>query len=115
VLELGLDPPDLRQRIATRTAAMVRVGLLEEAEGLRRRFGADLPLLRTIGYAEALAVVDGRLDRDAAEEEINRRTWQFARRQRTWFRHRHQPLWLDPDAPLEPALAALTAVRSVAG
>lgn len=110
VLELGLDPPDLRQRIATRTAAMVRAGLLEEAEELRRRFGGDLPLLRTIGYAEALAVIDGRVDRQAAEEEINRRTWQFARRQRTWFRHRHQPLWLDPDAPLEPALAALSAV-----
>ena len=112
VLELGLDPPDLRQRIATRTAAMLGAGLADEAEGLRQRFGADLPLLRTIGYAEALAFVDGRLDRDAAQEEINRRTWQFARRQRTWFRHRHRPLWLDPDAPLTPALAA---VRSVAG
>jgi tRNA dimethylallyltransferase len=119
VLELGLDPPDLRQRIAGRTALMIRAGLLEETEVLRRRFGAQLPLLRTIGYAEALAVLEGRLDREAAAEAINRRTWQFARRQRTWFRHRHNPLWLNPESPLESALTAvtrcLTAGRSVAG
>jgi len=119
VLELGLDPPDLRQRIAGRTALMVRAGLLEETELLRRRFGAQLPLLRTIGYAEALAVLEGRLDRETAAEAINRRTWQFARRQRTWFRHRHNPLWLNPESPLEAALTAvtrcLTAGRSVAG
>jgi tRNA dimethylallyltransferase len=112
VLELGLDPPDLRQRIAGRTAQMLRAGLLQETDHLRRRFGADLPLLRTIGYAEALAVLDGRLDPPAAEEAINRRTWQFARRQHTWFRHRHQPLWLDPESPLESALTAMAGCQA---
>jgi tRNA dimethylallyltransferase len=112
VLELGLDPGDLRQRIAGRTAAMYAGGLVEESEALAQRYGPGLPLLQTIGYGEALALLAGKLNRSEAEALTCRRTWLFAKRQRTWFRHRHQPLWLDPAAPLGPALAAIAEARA---
>ena len=99
VLELGLNPLDLRRRINERTEQLYANGLLEETRLLKERYGAELPLLQTIGYSEALDVLGGRLDRAAAVTQTTRRTQQFAKRQRTWFRRQHQPHWLsDADA-----------------
>ncbi|MFZ9973978.1 MAG: tRNA (adenosine(37)-N6)-dimethylallyltransferase MiaA, partial [Vulcanococcus sp.] len=39
-----------------------------------------------------------------------RRTQQFAKRQRTWFRRQHQPLWLDGVDPLQQGLQAIERV-----
>jgi tRNA dimethylallyltransferase len=107
VLELGLDPSNLRQRINKRTAAMYAGGLVAETEALCGLYGANLPLLQTIGYGEALALLQGRLNEAEAQALTCQRTWQLAKRQRTWFRNRHKPLWLNPEAPLEEALAAI--------
>ena len=103
VLELGLNPADLRQRIALRTQTLYTDGLLEETKRLRERYGPDLPLLQTIGYGEALQVLDGTLSHQAAIAQTTRRTQQFAKRQRTWFRRQHQPHWLPDDNPLSEA------------
>lgn len=94
VLELGLDPADLPQRIQRRTVALFAGGLVEETAQLIDRFGADCPLLATIGYGEAVRLLQGELARDAAIALTERRTRQYAKRQRTWFRRQHQPLWL---------------------
>ncbi|MBL6800012.1 MAG: tRNA (adenosine(37)-N6)-dimethylallyltransferase MiaA [Synechococcus sp. BS307-5m-G37] len=103
VLELGLNPANLRQRISERTQALYNQGLVEETRHLRERYGADLPLLQTIGYGEALHVLDGTLSRQTAIAQTTRRTQQFAKRQRTWFRRQHQPQWLPDDNPLSEA------------
>ena len=63
VLELGLNPADLRQRIAQRTRQLYAQGLVAETAQLRDRYGADLPLLQTIGYGEALQELDGHRSR----------------------------------------------------
>lgn len=103
VLELGLNPLDLRQRISARTQALYNQGLVEETRELRERYGPELPLLQTIGYGEALQVLAGDLSRPAAIAHTTRRTQQFAKRQRTWFRRQHQPHWLPDDNPLNEA------------
>jgi tRNA dimethylallyltransferase len=94
VLELGLDPPDLRQRIQRRTEALYAGGLVEETAALIERHGAELPLLDTIGYGEARRLLAGELEPAAAVALTVQRTRQFAKRQRTWFRRQHRPLWL---------------------
>ena len=104
VLELGLDPIDLRERISHRTRQLYVDGLLEETDLLRQRFGADLPLLQTIGYGEALQELDGSLSREDAIAITTRRTQQFAKRQRTWFRRQHQPHWLRSKEPFNEAM-----------
>ncbi|MFM7313633.1 MAG: tRNA (adenosine(37)-N6)-dimethylallyltransferase MiaA [Cyanobium sp.] len=107
VLELGLDPPDLAQRIRSRTAALYRQGLVGETERLARRYGADCPLLETIGYGEALRVLSGELPESEALALTERRTRSYAKRQRTWFRRQHRPRWLTMDEPVNaPAPAA---------
>jgi len=110
VLELGLNPSDLKRRIALRTAGLYAEGLVEETRGLVERYGEDCPLLDTIGYGEAKAVLRGELEAGAAIAITTQRTQQFAKRQRTWFRRQHQPLWLDGGDPLQQGLQAIERV-----
>jgi tRNA dimethylallyltransferase len=72
------------------------------------RYDATLPAFSGIGYAEALAVIEGRLTREAAIDEDSRRNVLFARRQATWFRREPDVRWLDAtrELPLQEASSA---------
>lgn len=107
VLELGLNPVNLRQRIQQRTEQLYREGLVEETRRLSERYGADLPLLQTIGYGESLQVIAGSLTTADAERITCQRTRQFAKRQRTWFRRQHNPNWLPDQATLTDAMTLI--------
>ncbi|HIK43401.1 MAG TPA: tRNA (adenosine(37)-N6)-dimethylallyltransferase MiaA [Leptolyngbyaceae cyanobacterium M65_K2018_010] len=100
ILYLGLDcdPEALGRRIAQRTQSMVEQGLVQEVADLVQKYGPDLPLLQTLGYAEMLPHLQGDCTLPAAIEAVVLHTRQFAKRQRTWFRHRAQVHWLDADA-----------------
>lgn len=107
LLELGLNPANLEARIAERTRALYGQGLVAETEALIGRYGPELPLLDTIGYAEARQLLAGTLTEAEAGALTQQRTRQFAKRQRTWFRRRHRPCWLAGEgeaALLEQAL-----------
>ncbi|MGA3058275.1 MAG: tRNA (adenosine(37)-N6)-dimethylallyltransferase MiaA [Candidatus Limnocylindrales bacterium] len=97
VLWLGLqvEPAVLRERICTRARTQFDTGLIEETRALVARFDPSSPSFSGIGYAEALAVIGGRLDREAAIAEDARRNVLFARRQATWFRREPDIQWLD--------------------
>jgi tRNA dimethylallyltransferase len=85
-LTLRLDPPRdlLHERIARRTRALFASGALRrETEALLARPGTQ-KALKIIGYgecAEALRTGDWAF----AEERVNARTRQYAKRQRAWF------------------------------
>ena len=100
VLYLGLDcdPELLKVRIEQRTAAMLEQGLVQEVEHLCEQYGSELPLLKTLGYAEILGYLAGDYSLAAAQSLIVKNTRQFAKRQRTWFRKR-SITWFDADAP----------------
>ena len=96
---LGIAAPVLARRIEERIAAMFDAGLLPEVAALRQRFPRWSDTATTaIGYAEAVAVLEGSLDADAARERIAARTRQLAKRQRTWFRNRMNVVWVDGPA-----------------
>jgi len=109
VLELGLDPVELRSRIAQRTQQIYQEGLIEETKQLSQRYGPDLPMLKTIGYGEALEVLQGGLSEAQAIATTTRRTQQFAKRQRTWFRRQHNPHWLTGQDALSEAMSLIEA------
>ncbi|MCP9807317.1 tRNA (adenosine(37)-N6)-dimethylallyltransferase MiaA [Cyanobium sp. T1B-Tous] len=115
VLELGLQPTDLKTRIASRTRALYDQGLVAETEALMQRYGAELPLLGTIGYAEARQRLSGELSEAEAIALTEQRTRQFAKRQRTWFRRRHQPTWLSGRTTADQLAQALQEVERVLG
>ena len=107
VLELGLDPPDLRQRIGRRTEQLYADGLVDESQRLMDRYGAELPLLQTIGYWEAMQFLQGAITLPMAIQTSTQRTRQFAKRQRTWFRRQHNPHWLQNEDPLAEAMTLI--------
>ena len=107
ILELGLDPTDLSQRIRKRTMEMYEAGLAAETAELIRRHGSGCALLDTIGYAEARRLLHGELEEGQAMALTEQRTRQYAKRQRTWFRRQHQVHWLKGEDLMQQALTAL--------
>lgn len=89
---LEVDRPLLYQRIGSRVAEMLKMGLLKEVEGLHERgISWDAPPMQTIGYKEAGACLRGELSYEDMVEAISRHTRNYAKRQVTWFR-RHEEL-----------------------
>ncbi len=107
ILEIGLDPKNLRERIAYRTKMIYENGLLEETKELSNRYGDDLPMLQTIGYKEALDVLKRQSNLSEAIIKTTQRTNQFAKKQRTWFRKQHNPQWLNDKDPFREALSLI--------
>ena len=104
VVEIGLDSNDLNERILKRTKLMFKNGLIEETKKLINKYGIDLPLLKTIGYQEALNVIKNNQKFNDAIEITSKKTINFAKRQRTWFRNKNNPYWLDTKKPLKDAI-----------
>jgi len=107
VLELGLNPLNLNTRIKYRTEKMYQNGLIEETEDLIIKYGNDLQLLKTIGYGEAQSMINGNMNYEEALEITITRTCQFAKRQKTWFRNKHNCKWLDNENELSEALSSI--------
>ncbi|WP_047870489.1 tRNA (adenosine(37)-N6)-dimethylallyltransferase MiaA [Nocardiopsis sp. RV163] len=108
--QIGLTAPrtELDERIGTRVDRMWEQGLLEEVReldelGLREGRTAS----RALGYAQALAQLDGELSEEEAKADTAQATRRFARRQESWFRRDPRVRWLPHDAPdlVERALA----------
>jgi len=104
VLELGLDREDLKERIFKRTKNMFEFGIIEETKNIINQYGSNLPLLETIGYKEAKDVIKDNLKIEEAIELTTTKTIQFAKRQKTWFRNKNNPIWLNNKNLLKDAI-----------
>ncbi|MEP6729659.1 MAG: tRNA (adenosine(37)-N6)-dimethylallyltransferase MiaA [bacterium] len=102
---LVVDPgPDLAIQIASRSSFMLTNGWLDEVRTLMREIPEDAPAWNASGYRTIREMVRGNISAAQAEERIVIETRQYAKRQRTWFRHQlagedvtranpHQPNW----------------------
>ena len=100
---LGRDA--LSRRIDARLGAQVDAGFLEEAVALAPRLSATAR--QALGYKELLDHADGLCTLDEAVELAARRTREFSRRQRMWFRRDPRITWLgggDDPVDLAPVL-----------
>ena len=112
ILELGLDREDLKGRIFQRTKNMYLSGIIEETKHLISKYGSDLPILETIGYREAKNILNNNLTIDKAIELTSTKTIQFAKRQKTWFRNKNNPIWLDNKNLLKDAIIKIESFLS---
>lgn len=109
-LEIILMPPWERHRgaIADRTDAMLARGWIAETAQLVAAGLEESPTARqALGYGEIASFLRGQLR--SAEELRDRlvlRTVQYARRQRTWFRHQHPDAIVVADWFADDAAAA---------
>jgi tRNA dimethylallyltransferase len=98
VLEIGLNSAreHLVDRLATRVRGMWSSGLSEEVRGLIDKGIRDSKTAsQAIGYAQALAAIDGRISEEEAIEETILLTQRYARRQMSWFRRDPRINWFD--------------------
>lgn len=78
---------ELSRALTARARAFFDGGLVEEVETLLAAgFPPDAPAFDALGYKEAIAVREGRLDREDAIAVLARKTIQYAKRQATWLR-----------------------------
>lgn len=89
----------LYERIDRRVDAMIKNGLAEEALGLIREAGEDLPLsLQAIGYKQFTAYYEGLSTFQETVGLIKRDTRRFAKRQIAWFKRDERIRWFDTEA-----------------
>jgi len=65
---------------------MFSAGLVDEVRSLAARGLARAAPMGAVGYAQALAVVEGRLGLEAAVADTAQKTRRYAKRQLTWFK-----------------------------
>jgi tRNA dimethylallyltransferase len=104
ILELGINRENLKERILQRTKNMFLSGILEETKNLISQYGSEISILETIGYREARDVLNNKLTIDNAIEITTAKTIQFAKRQKTWFRNKNNPIWLNNKNLLKDAI-----------
>lgn len=97
-IKLGLSPAHrlLYQRLDARTIGIFERGLLDE---VRRLLAAGVPRsakpFESLGYKEALQVLDGRMTVEQAVASTQLETRRYAKRQMTWFRKEAGVHWLE--------------------
>ena len=85
---LVVDPgPRLAHDIRTRASEMLSNGWADEVRTLATTVPADAPAWNAAGYGVIRQHVQGSLTAEEALERVTIETRQYAKRQRTWFRH----------------------------
>jgi tRNA dimethylallyltransferase len=121
------DRAELHRRIEARFDAMLAAGFLDEVRALRSRFArgdpsadspadspadwpADWPALRSVGYRQAWAHLDGATSFAEFRAAAIAATRRLAKRQMTWLRAMNGVVRIDPFDP-----RALAEIRAVVG
>jgi len=96
LLRIGLNPPraQLYARLNQRCAKMFAAGLVEETRGLLARYG-PVKAIDSLGYRQAVGVLDGTLTPDAALAAAQQGHRNYAKRQLTWFRREPDVHWVE--------------------
>ena len=98
VLEIGLNSAreHLVERLARRVEGMWAKGLVDEVSGLIDAGISDSKTAsQAIGYAQALAQLDGKMTEAEAIAETTMLTQRYSRRQMSWFRRDPRINWFD--------------------
>ena len=99
-LKLIVSPAEravLHHRIEVRFYQMLEAGLVNEVEQLRNRPGihAALPSMRSVGYRQVWACLEGEIASAELPDRGVFATRQLARRQLTWLRREQEAHWMD--------------------
>ncbi|GAB6271900.1 MAG: tRNA (adenosine(37)-N6)-dimethylallyltransferase MiaA [Smithella sp.] len=100
VCKIGLrvERDELKKRINLRTSQMVETGLLDEVRGLLAKdYSEKLKPLQSLGYKQMIDFIGKRRSWEQTLDSINRETWQYAKRQMTWFGADKTINWFRPE------------------
>ena len=104
----------LYQRIEQRVDVMLANGLIAEVESLLAAgYARDTVALRSFGYKELIAYLDGRCTYLEAVAQLKQNTRRFAKRQLTWFRKDTRIEWIDRNSTPDIVKHLLEAIGSL--
>lgn len=111
---INRERDDLRTRIEARVDGMFAAGLVEETCSLRVALKGNRVAQQALGYRQVIGHLRGEQDLPDTVALVKSRTWQFARRQMTWFRRLQGAVCMAvpaEEAPLETARRILSHCR----
>lgn len=109
-LLIGLWPTDevLHERIKARAEKIFASDIVAETKKLVDEHGEEaIKKTGGIAYKVTIRLINNEIDEEQAKDEIKTGEWQYARRQRTWFKRNADIKWFD--AP-DKAYAAIESV-----
>ncbi|MBS1815369.1 MAG: tRNA (adenosine(37)-N6)-dimethylallyltransferase MiaA [Acidobacteria bacterium] len=97
IARIGLNPPRaaLYDRLNARAAQMFADGLVEETRTLIAKYDRDCRALTSLGYAQAMAEIEGTMPREEALAAVAQGHRNYAKRQLTWFRRDAAMQWIE--------------------
>ncbi len=94
--QIGLMVPDqvLKDRILIRLKARMESGMVKEAEELHKQ-GLSWKRMEGLGleYRYLARYLTGKINEEQMINELNSKIWQYARRQKTWFKKNKNIHW----------------------
>lgn len=97
IIGVAVPREELVVRLDERVEGMWRDGLVAEVAALRERgLERGVTAQRAIGYAQALAQLNGALPQAEAIAQTQQLTRRYARRQVSWFRRYEDVHWVSP-------------------
>lgn len=95
IIGLTMDRELLYKRINLRVNLMFEQGLLEEVKYFYDQGLKDCQSIQAIGYKELYDYFDGKINLEAAVENLKQNSRRYAKRQLTWFRNKMNVEWFD--------------------
>lgn len=95
-IQIGLITPDktLKDRIKTRLVNRIKAGMLREGQRLHKG-GVSWRRMENLGleYRYMARHLSGQITLEQMIEQLNSKIWQYARRQKTWFKRNKDIQW----------------------
>jgi len=98
VLEVGIKTDDkvLREKIEKRNTNMIKKGLVSEVEKVRAT-NISWKRIKELGfeYSFIAEFLRGNMTKEKALQRMNTSTWQYVKRQKTWFKRDKRIKWFE--------------------
>ncbi|HEX5456598.1 MAG TPA: tRNA (adenosine(37)-N6)-dimethylallyltransferase MiaA [Candidatus Saccharimonadales bacterium] len=88
------DPEQLKTRIKHRVDKMIEAGLEAEVRNLADQYGFAAPGMNAICYKEWKDYFAGEQSLEETKQNLYKDNWQYARRQKTWFKRDKNIHWI---------------------
>ncbi len=110
-VQIGIDRPDLRERIEKRLQTRMEAGMINEARLLHDN-GLSYERMDELGleYRYLAQYLKKEITKDELLKILPTKIWQYARRQRTWFRRDKTIQWVAGDGRIELPTTVLETV-----
>ncbi len=90
----SFNKQELKKRIDQRVEKMISQGLVKEIQELIKQYPLSSPGFNSIGYQEIISHLQGEVSLTEAISLIKKNTYQYARRQMTWFKKDKKINWV---------------------